>query len=452
MRDLPAPTASRSLARIGRLASALAILGALLACGQGPAAADWTEWRGPTGDGVSRESGLPVAWSEHLGVRWKRELPEWGNSTPAIVGDAIFVTSHESDRRLLLLRIAKATGEIVWTREVGQAETPTAAILKKQGEERRHQKFHQTQNLASPSPVTDGELVVVHFGNGDLAAYDFDGNRLWKRNLQEDHGAFSIWWGRANSPVLHGDLVISVCMQDSCADLPGEPSPSYIVAHDKRTGEQRWFTLRPTRAPAEHGDSYTTPIFRPSGDRLEMIVMGGQILDAYDPADGRRLWWLDGLTGNRLIPSPVTAGDMIFAVQGMREPLLAVRPGGDGARPRSDIVWASGPGTSDSPSPIVWGELIFMITNNGILRCFDTLSGRLHWTERLKGEYRASPIAAEGRLYWLNTSGLTTVVSASSRFQRLTENQLDDETFASPAVSEGRVFIRGRKHLYCLGR
>jgi outer membrane protein assembly factor BamB len=415
-------------------------------------AEDWPQWRGPRGDGRSGESGLPVAWSEHLGVRWKCPLPEWGNSTPVIWGDAIFVTAQENDERLLLLRIDKATGKIVWTREVGRDRTPTAAVLSKQAGERRNQKFHASQNLASPSPVTDGQVVCVHFGNGLLAAYDFDGRQLWRRNLQEDHGPFSIWWGRANSPVLHEDLVISVAMQDSCADLPGEPSPSYLVAHDKRTGEQRWFTLRPTEARAEHGDAYTTPIFRDEAGRREMIVMGGHILDAYDPSTGKRLWWLSGLSGNRLIPSPVAAGGMIYAVQGMREPLLAVRPGGDGPLGRGDVVWRSDPGTSDSPSPIVWGELLFMVTNDGVLRCYDALDGRLQWKERIKGGYRASPVAAEGRIYWLNTTGLTTVISASSRFVRLTENALDDETFASPAVSDGCIFIRGRKHLYCLSK
>ena len=183
-----------------------------------------------------------------------------------------------------------------------------------------------------------------------------------------------------------------------------------------------------------------------------MVVWGGQVLDAYDPAGGERLWHLPGLLGNRVIPSPVAAGELIYCIQGMRRPLLAVRPGGRGKRPRDEIAWKFDQGTSDSPSPVVWGELLFMVTNNGIARCFDAPSGRVRWKARLQGTYYASPLAAEGRIYFLNMDGLATVVAASSRYDRLTENQLDDRTIATPAVSDGRIFIRGHQRLYCLSR
>jgi len=413
-------------------------------------AGNWPQWRGPTGDGVSREENLPIAWSEQSGIAWKCPLPGWGNSTPAVWDDAVFVTTQVDNKELLLLRIDKPTGKIVWSRQAGSEPTPNVDLFRKTGEQRRHQKFHRDHNFATPSPVTDGRLVVVHFGNGDLAAYDFDGKQLWRRNLQKDHGEYTIWWGHGNSPVLYDDLVISVCMQDSCADLPGEPSASYVVAHDKQTGRQVWKTLRPTKAPGERGDSYTTPVFWQNKGRREMVVMGGQILDAYDPATGKRLWYLPGLIGIRAVTGPVVAHGMIYATQGMHRPLLAVKPAGDGPRTRDDVAWRLDQGTSDSPTPVVWGELLFMVDNNGVARCLNALTGRLLWKERLRGGYRASPMAAEGRVYFLNMEGRTTVVSASPRFDRLTENQLDDATFASPAVSDGRIFIRGRKRLYCL--
>ncbi len=412
-------------------------------------AGDWPQWRGPDGDGVSDETGLPVVWAEGSGVVWKCALPEWGTSTPAISGDAVFVTTSVDDgRRLLLLKIDKTNGRIVWTREVGTGDTLRGAP----GSYRGRQKFHNNHNLASPSPVTDGRLVIVHFGNGDMAAYDFDGQQLWHRNLPRDLGKYTIWWGHANSPVLHEDLVISVCMQDSCHDVQETLAPSYVVAHDKRTGEQKWKTMRMTDATRESCDAYTTPIFRRVGGRFEMIVMGGQMLDAYDPATGKQLWALPGLSGNRVIPSPVAAGEMIYAIQGMREALVAVRPGGNGRRTRDDIVWDFDQGTSDSPCPVVVGELLLMVANNGIVRCFDRRTGQLHWKERVKGEYRASPLVAEGRVYFLNMEGLATVVSASPQFHRLAENQLDDRTIASPAVSDGKLYIRGRKWLYCLSK
>ena len=415
-------------------------------------AENWPQWRGLQGDGISKESELPIAWSERMGIAWKCALPEWGCSTPAIWGDAVFLTSHVDDRDLVLVKISKATGKIEWKQTVGTGTADRSPVVGKHGDERRHQKFHADQNLASPSPVTDGTTVVVHFGNGDLAAYDFTGRQLWKRNLQADYGPYTVWWGHANSPVLFGNLVISVCMQDSCKDLEGKPSPSYVVAHDKLTGREIWKTPRATNATAESGDSYTTPIFRRERDQTEMVVMGGQMLDAYDPANGKQLWYLPGLTGNRTITGPVAADGMIFLTQGMRQPLLAVRPGGDGERSRHDIVWRVEQATPDSPTPVVWGELLFLVTNDGIVRCINAHSGHQVWKERLKGQYRASPIAAEGRVYFLSTTGLATVISAASRFDRLTESQLDDQTLASPAVSDGKLFIRGRKALYCISK
>ena len=441
------PTSVRSLVPVALLAAVLASG----ACGT-VCSADWPQWRGPRHDGTSDETGLPIVWAENAGVEWKCKLPEWGNSTPVIHGDAIFLTSHEDDRRLLLLKIDRTAGRIVWTRQVGTGTAERAGEHNKPSEHRGRQKIHDTQNLASPSAVTDGRVVIAHFGNGDLAAYDFDGTRLWHRNLQEDYGQYSIWWGHANSPVLWGDLVISVCMQDSVSDLRSEPSPSYVVAHDKETGEVKWFTPRPTDAPAEYCDSYTTPLFWQNGDRTEMVVMGGQILDAYDPLSGERLWYLPGLVSNRVITGPVAAHGMIYATRGKSGPLAAVKPGGDGERTRDDIVWRYDEGTPDSPTPVVSHDLLLFVTNNGVAKCLDAHTGRLQWKERLKGSYRASPLTAERRIYFLNTKGRTTVVSASRRFDRLTENQLDDETFASPVASDGKLFIRGRKSLYCLSK
>ncbi len=411
---------------------------------------NWPQWRGPNGDGVSRDRDLPITWSPDSGTVWKCELPGWGDSTPAIWNDAVFVTSQLEDGQLLLHRVGKNSGQLEWTRKVGVSVPRLPTSGRKAPDMRRYQEFHREQNMATPSPVTDGHVVVVHFGNGDLAAYDFDGKQLWHRNLQQDHGDYTIWWGHANSPLLCDGLVISACMQDSCADLPGKPSPSYLVAHDLLSGEQRWMTMRMTDATKEHCDAYTTPILRNENGRQEIVVMGGQVLDAYDPADGKRLWHLSDLVGNRLIPSPVAAHGMIYATQGMREPMLAVQVGGLGKRTRDDIVWECEQGTSDSPTPVVAGEHIYFVSNGGIARCLDARSGESQWVKRLAGEYRASPVAANGQIYFLNMEGLTTVVSAASEFKQISENQLDDNTCASPAIADGMIFIRGRKWLHCL--
>src|SRR5262249_24605052 len=161
-----------------------------------------------------------------------------------------FITTMEGEK-FSVVKINKPDGKIVWSKEVGSATMRRGSI------NRNEQTFHKFHNMASPSPVTDGEVVVFHFGNGDLMAYDFAGKQLWNRNLQKEHGHYTIWWGHGNSPVLWKDLVISVCMQDSVADLQKEPAASYLVAHDKKTGEQKWKTMRMTPSKAEDGDSYT---------------------------------------------------------------------------------------------------------------------------------------------------------------------------------------------------
>jgi outer membrane protein assembly factor BamB len=183
-----------------------------------------------------------------------------------------------------------------------------------------------------------------------------------------------------------------------------------------------------------------------------LIVLGGQMLDAYDPRTGKQLWFLPDLIGNRTITGPVAAGGMIYAVQGQRNPLLAVRPGGDGRRPREDVAWQYDSATPDAPTPTVWNGLLVMVANNGTAQCLDAQTGKLYWKEKLKGEYRASPLAADGRIYFVNTRGLTTVVAAAKDFQKLAENPLDDETFASPIAGGGKIFVRGKKSLYCLGK
>jgi outer membrane protein assembly factor BamB len=415
-------------------------------------AENWPQWRGPRGTGVSHESAVPVFWNEEREIAWKCPLPAWGNSTPVVWDDAVFVTSHTDDGRLLLLHIGARSGTILWTQQVGMDVAPRGAV------QRKEQHFHALHNLASPSPVTNGKVVVAHFGNGDLAAYDFQGAQLWKRNLQADYGPYVVWYGHANSPVIFDDMVISICLQDSLTDLQDEPVGSYLVAHDLATGRQRWKTLRMTGAPAEEADAYTTPLQLDVAGQPQLVIMGGNQLDAYDPRTGKQLWFLPGLTGGRTVASPTVLDDTLFATRGKAGPLLALpvaggAPGGETVeRARREILWTSNQGSPDACSPVAHALLLFTVTDDGMGRCYDTKTGKLKWRERLPGNYKASPVLVQGRVLFLNTTGLCTVVSAASRFDKLVENQLDDETLASPAIANQHIYLRGRKTLYCIGR
>ena len=233
-------------------------------------AGPWPQWRGPLGTGVSEETGLALSWNEKSNVAWKVAIPGLGASTPAIWNDNVFVTSQDGDK-LLLLALDKKTGASLWTSVVGHGVATVMEMTRgRQAEQRRTQKFHRLHNLASPSPATDGEVVIAHFGNGALAAYDFAGKKLWSHDLQKEHGGYTIWWGHANSPVLYQDLVISVCMQDPLDEVPGPPAESYLVAHDKKTGACG--RRRVGCHHAEQGDSYTTPILQFTCG--ELIIMG----------------------------------------------------------------------------------------------------------------------------------------------------------------------------------
>lgn len=411
-----------------------------------PAGDNWPQWRGPSGTSVSDEKDLPITWNEQRGILWKVPLPGTGTSTPAVWGDALFVTCLAPDNKLLLVRFAKEDGKVVWQREVGPSEDT------REGPRRSKLKVHQFYSVASPSPVTDGKTVVAHFGTGDLAAYDFDGNPLWQRNLQDDLGTYTCWYGHANSPVLFKNQIISVCLQDSLSDLQDKPVESYVASHDLLTGKLRWKVTRNTQAKAEECDAYTTPLLTSLGGTEQLVVMGGNQLDAYEPATGKQLWFLPGLVGGRTVNSPTTNGETIFATRGLKKPLVAVRPSKTGELTTRDIVWQYHEGSPDTCSPVLWNDLLFTVTDDGIARCIDVPTGHLQWKQRLKGGYKASPLAADGRIYFLSIDGLCTVISASPRFDKLVENKLDDETVASPAISNGRIYIRGRKNLYSLAR
>jgi outer membrane protein assembly factor BamB len=398
----------------------------------------WPAWRGPTQDSVSPTAKLPTHWSATENVVWKTSVPGAGNSTPAIWKDAIFVTTHDQGS-LLLLRIDRASGKIVWQREVGQGAPRRTGPV-------GNNRFHDENNMASPSPITDGKHVWTHFGNGDLACYDFNGERVWKLNLPERYGVYSIWWGHANSPVVAGDLIISVCMQD-----PKGGGSSYVAAHDKLTGKEKWFVKRDMGATSEPADAYTTPVLIQRDGRSELVVFGANVLDAYDPANGNQLWQCRAFKGNRVIAGPTVAGDTIYAIQGMKGPLFAVQAGGAGDVTTSHVRWKYVGATPDAASPVAANGLVFLAANDGVITGVDTTTGKQVWKERVASAFRATPLVAGDKVYFFSKEGKAIIVDAARTFHVAAECDLGEDTIASPAVAGGHLFLRTQKHLYRIG-
>jgi outer membrane protein assembly factor BamB len=426
-------------------------LGLVLVLGPNDAAAPtdaWPQWRGPTADSVAPGKNLPTKWSKTENIAWKTPLPGWGTSTPVIWKDAVFVTSQVNDRQLLLLRLDAKTGDIVWQREVGQ------------GEPRRKGpvgvgRFHDEHNMASPSPVTDGKHVWAHFGNGDLACYDFAGDKTWSINLWKDYGVYSIWWGHANSPLLVGDLLISVCMQDPKGGgknyLAGG-GKSYVIAHDKLTGKEKWLTPRDYGATGEPADSYTTPLLFNNKGRTQVIVFGANVVDAYDPLTGKRLWLCKPFTGDRVISGPTLAGDTVYAIQGMKGPLFAIKAGGADDTTLTNVRWKYGNKTTpDAASPVFANGLVFLANNDGVATCVDAETGKEVWKERLAERFRATPLVADGKIYFFGKEGKAIIVDASREFNAVGRADLGEDLMASPAAAHGSLFIRTKEHVYRIG-
>jgi outer membrane protein assembly factor BamB len=397
------------------------------------AAGDWPAWRGPDGNGVSPETGLPWRWSPKENVAWSLPLPGPSGSTPIVSGRHVFLNVAEGDA-LSLWCVARDKGEVLWRRPLGGGNHTL----------RKH-------NMSSPSPVTDGQSVFVMTGTGILKAFDFAGNALWSRDLQADYGPFGLNWGYASSPLLEGGSLYVQVLHGMKTD-----EPSYLLRIDAATGKNRWRVLRATAARAESPDAYTTPLAVRVGGRTEIVVSGADVVTGHDPETGRELWRSDGLNPTndpyyRVVASPVAAKDVVFVASRVR-PLLALRAGGRGDVTTSHKLWSFDQGP-DVPSPVTDGTHLYVVNDKGIVWCLDNASGKVvYGPERLKPAiYSASPIVADGRVYVTSEEGLTSVFKTGSTFELLAENALEDFTLSSPAVAGGRLYLRTTTRLWAIG-
>ncbi len=409
------------------------LLGATL--GVAPAAAEnWPNWRGPTRDGVSAETGLPVEWDTERNIAWKLEMPAWSGSTPVIWNERIFINVAVDDDNIELWALDRADGAVLWQRHLSDGN-------------RRLRK----QNMSSPSPVTDGERVWVMTGTGILTAFDVEGNQRWRRDIQQSYGRFGLNWGYASSPLLHeGALYVQVLHGMRTDD------PSYLLRFDAATGDTVWRVERPTLARRESPDSYSTPALLRYDGVTEIVLTGGDAVTGHDPETGDELWRADGLNPQReghyrIVASPVVHDGVIYAPTRIR-PMLALRPGGRGDVLETHVLWRTDDGP-DVPTPVSDGEYLYVVNDRGIVFVMDAKTGEpVYGPRRLRrSTYSASPVLADGKIYVTNEDGVTSVFRDGPEFELLAENDFDDYCLSSPAISDGQIFIRTTGHLYAIG-
>jgi hypothetical protein len=409
-------------------------------------AENWPGWRGPRGDGSSLEKNLPARWNGPGGenVAWKVEVAGQGHASPIVWGDRIFVvTCREESQERLLVCLDRSDGRVLWERVVLRGPLG---------------QKHPLNSHASSTPATDGQRVYVTFFEADpaapvnttdakyagaaatpgwmlAAAYDFDGVRRWMVRA----GTFRSPHGFCSPPVLFEKLVI----------LNGDhDGDSYLVALNRATGETVWKVPRP-----HHIRSYSTPIIRHIGGRTQMVLSGSRCVAGYDPRSGRQRWIIEGPT-EQYVASLVSNRELLFMTAGFPTfHLLAIRPDGQGDVTRTHVAWQTTKGCAYVPSPILagGGRYLLVVSDAGIASCFEAQTGQRHWMKRLGAHYSASPVEAEGRVYFLSDSGETTVVRPGPEFTVLARNELGETCHASPAISGGRIYIRGEKHLYAIG-
>jgi outer membrane protein assembly factor BamB len=419
-------------------------------------AANWPQWRGPGSSGVSPETGLPIEWNETKNIIWKTAIPGRGHSSPIVWGKKIFVTTAiegsaapgaKAVRHLTadgqeflhpdaigadhfhtfkVVCLALDTGEILWQRTAWQG-TPYDA---------RHRK----NSYATPTPVTDGHYVYVFFGAEGLYCYDFNGTLIWKSTLGP---IATMGMGVASSPVLYQDLILLQCDQDN-------GQHSFAAAVNKQTGQQVWKVRRTAI------ESWSSPILARTRSRDEFIVNAREIVISYDPATGKEFWRCAG-AGVNPAPSPVVGHDMVFITAGAAEKrAIAIRLGGSGdVTNTSQVAWRYSKGTAHVPSPILYGDYIYLMTDNGIFTCLDARSGQVKYQgKRLPASatFTSSPVAFDGSILVSSEDGDTYVLKAGPEYQLLRANSIGEPIYASPAIADGKILIRGEKSLYCAGQ
>jgi outer membrane protein assembly factor BamB len=351
---------------------------------------------------------------------WKVPVPGRGWSSPVVAGNRVWLTTAAPVKKETSLRL------MAFDRETGAQALDVEVFHLRNSDLLNPKNSH-----ASPTPIVEGDRVYVHFGAEGTAALTTTGEIVWKtrQTYESQHG-------NGGSPELAGDLLIINCDGFDQA---------FVVALDKRTGKTRWRTDR--REP--HSQAYSTPLAIRAGDRDEIVSVGAFNAVAYDPQNGREIWRVSYPEGFSNVPRPVYGDGLVFITTGFQQPvLMAVRPDGKGDVTKTHVAWTLARGAPLTPSPLVVGDEIYVVSDNGIASCLDARTGSVHWQARLGNSFSASPVAADGRIYFLDEDGRTTVIKPGPAAEQLAVNALDGQTLASMAVSSQSFFIRTASHLY----
>lgn len=395
-------------------------------------AEEWFEFRGPTGQGHSTGKALPIEWSPTEHVIWKTNIPGVGWSSPIVVRNKVYVTtavSEESetspDQSLRLVCLDLDSGEILWNKEVFHQTKETA------------QRIHRKNSHASPTPISDGKVIYVHFGTHGTACLSLDGKVLWKTNELK----YQMQHGNGGSPIIVDDKLVIIC--------DGRGS-NFIVALDRNTGKIVWKTERNVTGRKKF--SFATPLLITVNGKKQIVAPGTDVISGHSPEDGKEIWHLD-YTGYSVIPRPIYSHGLIFVTTSYDRPsLLAIRPDGKGDVTDTHLAWSNKSQIPHTPSLLVVGDNLYTISDKGIAQCFDAKTGKLIWKERVGGNFSASPLHANGKIYFQSEEGETTVIEAGKNYKELGRNHLNEPTLASYAVAGDTLLIRTKTQLYRIGK
>ncbi len=414
------------------------LIGALmlcLLCGPFASGENWPEFRGPTGQGLSAASGVPVKWSATENVAWKQAIPGRGWSSPVLVDGRIYVTTGVplelagGGVSLRVLCVEAASGNIVWNVEALQGTVDEAKAM------------NEKNSVASPTPLVSAGRVYVHFGHMGTAALDLVGNVLWRQTELK----YAPQNGNGGSPIVFGDTLVYSC--DGIED-------PFLVAIERSNGRVRWKSPR-EKMKVMNFFSFSTPLVIAVNGEKQVVSQASGFVGAYDPDTGREIWRVRYGDGFSVVPRPVFAHGLLFVCTGYgKASLLAIDPSGA----RGDVTdsgsvrWKTNRSVSLTPSPLVVGDELYYVSDNGVATCLDARTGQPHWTERLGGAFSASPVFADGRVYFLNEAGVTSVVKAGATYELIAKNDLGERALASPAVDDGTIFLRTESNLWRVGK